>query len=251
MQVLSNPSPHHSSSYSSFPVATYTLAYGDKLVGRVKLPRSNHRLGEPVSGVLDLTEAEFACYHVTITLESLERVEPFYSRISPRQVQHRTRDRHAQHHQRCQARRSIGFSLHAPNWASADFETTIGSLGWQLHFDFLIGPPDPPRVDVTPLIQWGPKQRSKLTNEGEDEDQEEEEEWTERRAPEEVGVEAFECAVPIRMYACGYAAGKAYADDLTIPLKPPSSSSSSGSSHGHGINRLLRTTSTRSYNRVF
>ena len=187
--------------------ATYNLSHANKHVARLRLPRSNYRLGEPVVGVLDLTDASLACYHVSITLESLERVEPDFALLPMRQIMRMSARRHADVHIRCHGKKRVGFELWAPTWATPDFETTIGrayfvSHGWQLRLQFVVGPQSLKPVKVRQASVQGSGQES----------------WSGRQVPEEVTVDGFECCVPLRMYCCGYLAGRLYPEEHVFAL---------------------------------
>lgn len=107
-------------------IATYNLSHANKHVAKLKLPRSNYRLGDSVVGVLDLKDAELCCYHVSIILESLERVEPAFALRPMREIMRNSARRHADAHMRCHGRRRVAFELWAPSWGTSDFETTVG-----------------------------------------------------------------------------------------------------------------------------
>lgn len=88
--------------------------------------KTAHRLGEPVMGVLNFNGSELPTYHINITLESDEEIEPTIALKSQQQNKKVTRKIHSEHHEFCLNSQRVAFSLPVPMMATPDFQTTGG-----------------------------------------------------------------------------------------------------------------------------
>ena len=109
---------------------------GEK-VAVIMLSRPAYRLGETVPIVIDLSEADVACYSLHSTLESSESIDPVIALRSKASVQRVTRRIHASHHESTISSHRIHFSPVIPPSATPEFITTGVNLDWNLRFEFV------------------------------------------------------------------------------------------------------------------
>ncbi|GAA5798974.1 hypothetical protein HPULCUR_004383 [Helicostylum pulchrum] len=127
--------------------AMYDICKNNQRVAKLHLIKTAHRLGEPVIGVLDFSEAILSTYKISIFLESSESVE---QSIALRPLQHISRvskKTHSDFHSFCLDNKRLSFSLPIPATASPEFQTTgdvaiLVSLEYFLKFEFITGMDD-------------------------------------------------------------------------------------------------------------
>ncbi|RKP28060.1 reduced growth phenotype protein 1 [Syncephalis pseudoplumigaleata] len=95
----------------------------DQRVATLILAKTSLRLGDTLRGVLDFGHAALACYHVSISLETMETLAPGYARGNADQVRRLSRRSHAEWHSYCHQLSRQGFSLAIPPEQSPGFET--------------------------------------------------------------------------------------------------------------------------------
>ncbi|KAG5458474.1 MAG: hypothetical protein BJ554DRAFT_1291 [Olpidium bornovanus] len=96
------------------------------MVAQVFLPKTVHRLGNSVTGVVD-----------------------FANGVIPEDVELATKRVHAQRHEFCLNTRRTSFDLFIPPAATPEFRTTAVSLKWFVRFEFLTGLGDRPWLPST------------------------------------------------------------------------------------------------------
>ncbi|KAI8644761.1 reduced growth phenotype protein 1 [Parasitella parasitica] len=108
--------------------AMFDICKHNQRVAKLHLIKTAHRLGEPVLGVLDFSEAILSTYKISIFLESCESVEDTISLRTPQHISRVSRKTHSDFHSFCLDNRRLSFSLPIPATVSPEFQTTGGIL---------------------------------------------------------------------------------------------------------------------------
>ncbi|KAI7897201.1 reduced growth phenotype protein 1 [Mucor mucedo] len=124
--------------------AMYDICKNNQRVAKLHLIKTAHRLGEPVIGVLDFSEAILSTYKISIFLESSESVENSIALRTPQHISRVSRKTHSDFHSFCLDNKRLSFSLPIPATASPEFQTTGVSLEYFLKFEFITGIDDQP-----------------------------------------------------------------------------------------------------------
>ncbi|KAJ2841955.1 Golgi membrane exchange factor (Ric1p-Rgp1p) subunit, partial [Coemansia erecta] len=113
-------------------------------VASVWLPKRVYQLGDMVSGRLDIHQGSASVYQVSIWLESVETVGSAFASYSQSRTEELTRRVYSEHHEFCRSTQTLGFSLAAPQpaTAAASFNSSILTNVWQLRIELIIGTSD-------------------------------------------------------------------------------------------------------------
>jgi hypothetical protein len=106
--------------------AMYDICKNNQRVAKLHLIKTAHRLGEPVIGVLDFTEAALSTYKISIFLESSESVENSIATRTSQHIARVSRKTHSDFHSFCLDSKILSFSLPIPATTSPEFQTTGG-----------------------------------------------------------------------------------------------------------------------------
>ncbi|OAA79086.1 Rgp1 [Akanthomyces lecanii RCEF 1005] len=116
----------------------FEIARNGKRVGAVMLPRPAYRLGEVVTMVIDLTEAEVPCYAVHATLETSEKIDPSLAVRSDSSIQRVTRKVYVGSSETTMYSRRIVFTPTIPISATPEFVTSGVSFEWKIRVEFVV-----------------------------------------------------------------------------------------------------------------
>ena len=186
----------------------FTIARAGCQVGVLTILRPAYRLGEVVTGKIDFVQQDHASdkipsvtsYGVSLTLETMERIDPSLALRSASSIQRATRKVYAQVTDTTLFARELSFSLEIPTTATPTFETTGVWLSWRIRIEFTTARM-PPKTDSPGLgIDSGPASGG---HDRVDELLEEvgaDDRATTLIAKERLLAETFEVAVPIRVY---------------------------------------------------
>ncbi|QIW97943.1 hypothetical protein AMS68_003461 [Peltaster fructicola] len=175
----------------------FTIARSGQHVAVLTLLRPVFRIGEILTGTIDLTVQPTAheamtipAYSIHIELQSTEEVDALLALRSEASIQRVTKRIHASTRENTLFARKIGFSLAIPVTATPSFETTGVSLVWTLRIEFTafkpLRGPGAPDTD-----QGGDQLLEELSRD---------ERGISLIAKERLAAETFEIAVPIRVY---------------------------------------------------
>lgn len=114
----------------------YTLKNPSGVIGRISFFKPSYKVGEDVTGALDLTLATTSCIQISAELQSIEEVPADLLISSP--SRHPLFSTHASYTECCHNTLLTHFSLPIPLSATQTFSTNFVSLKWQLHFQFII-----------------------------------------------------------------------------------------------------------------
>ncbi|KAK5112141.1 hypothetical protein LTR62_004484 [Meristemomyces frigidus] len=190
----------------------FNIARAGHPIAVLTLLRPAYRLGETVTGTIDFTrpspspqgQRQAKTYHLTLSLESFECVDPSLALRSNTSINRVTRKTHSSASETTLFARRISFSHRIPGSATPSFETTGVSLGWRL------------RVEFTTAREKGAVEL-RADDEGEEEEEGDEagvlevlgrdERGTVFVAREVLRAETFEIEVPLRVYGFAVAGG--------------------------------------------
>lgn len=167
----------------------FDIARNGRRVGVVMLTRPAYRLGEVVTMVIDLTDADIPCYAVHASLETSERVEPSLAVRSESSIHRVTRKIYVSSSEATLYTRRVVFTPTIPVSASPEFVTSGVSLDWKIRIEFVVPPQHDPVAETpqrqTPLLEQIAKDdKGGLV----------------LVAAESLVCESFEVAVPVRVY---------------------------------------------------
>ncbi|KAI8387315.1 Rgp1-domain-containing protein [Blakeslea trispora] len=106
----------------------YDLCKNNQRIAKLHLVKTAHRLGEPVVGVLDFSEATLSTFKISIFLESSESVEDTIALRTPQHINRVSKKTHSDFHSFCLDHERLTFSLPIPATASPEFQTTGGMV---------------------------------------------------------------------------------------------------------------------------
>lgn len=108
---------------SSF-LASYDICKNNIPVAKLSLIKTRFKLGETVHGVISFTSREVPTYQISVTLETVEVIEPSYACRSAVQTSKLTKRVHAELHESCIDTMRTSFSLCIPPTATPEFKTS-------------------------------------------------------------------------------------------------------------------------------
>ncbi|KAJ2609468.1 Golgi membrane exchange factor (Ric1p-Rgp1p) subunit [Coemansia sp. RSA 1365] len=126
----------------------FSLSQDGRAVASVWLPRRAYQLGDMVVGKICLHPEAATIYHVSVWLESAEKVSDKLASYDPDRTEELTRKIYAEHHELCRGLSTLGFSLALPQAAAASFSSDIVSNVWQLRIELIIAAPAGPPCDL-------------------------------------------------------------------------------------------------------
>jgi hypothetical protein len=218
----------------------FTISRSSRPVAILMLPRSAYRLGETIHLIVDFSapvvdntiisdqplpteqlslSKHIPVYAVLVTLESHEKVDPTIAMRSPQSIYRYTRKVHAQGSENALFARRLCFALAVPPSATPEFATSGVGLEWRIRVEFM-----------TPILRAkaSPK-NDDIAEEGSGDENEQAdmiaEEWDEQEWPdlleavasddrgdilqgiEQMYVDTFEVAVPVRIYGAVVGSG--------------------------------------------
>lgn len=172
-------------------------------------------------------------YQISVTLETVEAIEPSYACRTALQTSKLTKRVHAELHESCIDTMRTSFSLCIPPTATPEFKTstrkcfqnvfyftciveylpfwkltstssllalsslsTLVTLKWYLRVEFITGPANQPRFKMTSVDE----RRSQY------------------QAVEALSTESFDCSVPIQVYPTSYETGALFPPTLAFSL---------------------------------
>ncbi|KAI8878852.1 Rgp1-domain-containing protein [Backusella circina FSU 941] len=119
--------------------AMYDICKNNQRVAKLHLVKTAHRLGEPIMGVIDFSEAILTTFRVSIFLESIESVEESIAQRPKHHIARVSRKSHSDFHSFCLNNKCISFSLPIPAAVSPEFQTTGVTLKYFLKVEFITG----------------------------------------------------------------------------------------------------------------
>lgn len=108
--------------------ASFDICKNNIHVANVHLYKTSYRLGETVTGVIDLSDSQIPCFHCSLYLESVEHVESGFAAKAAHELNREACTIVAEWHEFCLSSCRTGFSLAIPTMASPDFQTSGGTL---------------------------------------------------------------------------------------------------------------------------
>ncbi|KAI9597015.1 reduced growth phenotype protein 1 [Syncephalis fuscata] len=180
--------------YQAARALNFNLSMNDNRVAKLSLAKTTLRLGDTLRGVLDFTNASLSCYHVSISLETMEVLAPGYARGNPDHIKRLSRRRHAEWHAYCHQLSRLGFSLGIPPELSPGFETNALSLVWSLHVELIVG-----KSTAVPLQHIVKQEGSRIFE-----------------AMTELSADTLNCSVPLQIYPCQPGAVHGYRTQQTF-----------------------------------
>ncbi|KAI9487640.1 MAG: Rgp1-domain-containing protein [Benjaminiella poitrasii] len=158
--------------------AMYDICKSNQRVAKLHLVKTAYRLGEPIVGVLDFSEAVLLTYKTSIFLESSESIENTIALKSSQYITRVSRKTHSDFHSICLDNKRLSFSLPIPAIASPEFQTTGVSLKYFLRFEFLTGISNqPPFIPI--MIDEKHRHHQSL---------------------QDIEVSTFDCQIPVTVY---------------------------------------------------
>ncbi|GJJ73751.1 RAB6A-GEF complex partner protein 2 [Entomortierella parvispora] len=176
--------------------ASYDICKNNIPVAKLSLIKTRFKLGETVHGVISFTSREIPTYQISVTLETVEVIEPSYACRSAVQTSKLTKRVHAELHESCIDTMRTSFSLCIPPTATPEFKTSTLTLKWYLRVEFITGPANQPRFKMTSVDE----RRSQY------------------QAVEALSTESFDCSVPIQVYPTSYETGALFPPTLAFSL---------------------------------
>uniref|UniRef100_V5EVF8 Rgp1-domain-containing protein n=2 Tax=Kalmanozyma brasiliensis (strain GHG001) TaxID=1365824 RepID=V5EVF8_KALBG len=118
---------------------SYDIAKDGKVAAVLTLVRSRYRLGETITGVININNAHSLARiaRMSATLETFEDVQPSIATLPAGRLQRVTRIIHAEHHESVLDKGRASFSLCIPSGASPEFVTSGVKLNWLVRLSFL------------------------------------------------------------------------------------------------------------------
>ncbi|KAG0051221.1 hypothetical protein BGZ83_003972 [Gryganskiella cystojenkinii] len=176
--------------------ASYDICKNNVPVAKLSLIKTRFKLGETVHGVISFTSREIPTYQISVTLETVEAIEPNYACRSAVQTAKLTKRVHAELHESCIDTMRTSFSLCIPPTATPEFKTSTLTLKWYLRVEFITGPANQARFKMTSVDE----RRSQY------------------QAVEALSTESFDCSVPIQVYPTSYETGALFPPTSTFSL---------------------------------
>ncbi|RCH84109.1 hypothetical protein CU098_005804, partial [Rhizopus stolonifer] len=158
--------------------AMYDICKNNQRVAKLHLVKTAHRLGEPVIGVLDFSEAVLSTYKISIFLESSESVEDTIALRSSQHIQRVSRKTHSDFHSFCLDHKRLSFSLPIPATVAPEFQTTGVSLAYFLKFEFITSIDN--QVPFIPIIT--------------------DDKHRHHQCLQDIQVSTFDCQIPLTVY---------------------------------------------------
>ncbi|RIA97731.1 Rgp1-domain-containing protein [Glomus cerebriforme] len=168
--------------------ANYDICKNNQRVAQLCLLKTSYRLGDIVTGTINFNDAVIPSYQVSITLESSEIVESSIANRPQQQIARATRKVHGEHHEFCLNAGRISFAISIPTSSTPDFQTTGVKLQWCLRLEFITGP-----KGQSPLMPLNADERHQYY-----------------QAIDEINVETFDCAIPIKVYPTSYTSARIF-----------------------------------------
>lgn len=112
--------------------ATFDICKNKINIVQCRLARTIFRLGDVISVTFDFAHAALNCYHLSVFLESTEKVDQHAvarTTVTPEMIQNLTKKIHAEHHEFCLHTRRTHVTLCVPTSASPGFSTNLGMGG--------------------------------------------------------------------------------------------------------------------------
>lgn len=104
--------------------ASYDICKNNVPVAKLSLIKTRFKLGETVHGVISFTTREIPTYQISVTLETVEAIEPNYACRSAAQTAKLTKRVHAELHESCIDTMRTSFALCIPPTATPEFKTS-------------------------------------------------------------------------------------------------------------------------------
>ncbi|KAI9231264.1 MAG: Rgp1-domain-containing protein [Podila humilis] len=180
----------------SASAASYDICKNNVPVAKLSLLKTRFKLGETVHGVISFTTREIPTYQISITLETVEAIEPNYACRSAAQTAKLTKRVHAELHESCIDTMRTSFALCIPPTATPEFKTSTLTLKWYVRVEFITGPANQPRFKMTTVDE----RRSQY------------------QAVESLTTESFDCSVPIQVYPTSYETGALFPPTMSVSL---------------------------------
>ncbi|CAG8468838.1 16487_t:CDS:2, partial [Funneliformis caledonium] len=159
--------------------ANYDICKNNQRVAQLCLLKTSYRLGDIVTGTINFNDAVIPSYQVSVTLESSEIVESSIANRPQQQIARTTRKVHGEHHEFCLNAARISFAISIPTSSTPDFQTTG---------EFITGP-----KGQSPLMPLNADERHQYY-----------------QAIDDVYVETFDCAIPIKVYPTSYTSARIF-----------------------------------------
>ncbi|KAF9148050.1 hypothetical protein BG015_010241 [Linnemannia schmuckeri] len=176
--------------------ASYDICKNNVPVAKLSLIKTRFKLGETVHGVISFASREIPTYQISVTLETVEAIEPNFACRSAAQTAKLTKRVHAELHESCIDTMRTSFSLCIPPTATPEFKTSTLTLKWYLRVEFITGPANQPRFKMTSVDE----RRSQY------------------HAVESLSNESFDCSVPIQVYPTSYETGALFPPTMSFNL---------------------------------
>ncbi|KAF9088580.1 hypothetical protein BGX23_007243 [Mortierella sp. AD031] len=176
--------------------ASYDICKNNVPVAKLSLIKTRFKLGETVHGVISFSAREIPTYQISVTLETVEAIEPNFACRSAAQTAKLTKRVHAELHESCIDTMRTSFSLCIPPTATPEFKTSTLTLKWYLRVEFITGPANQPRFKMTSVDE----RRSQY------------------HAVESLSNESFDCSVPIQVYPTSYETGALFPPTMSFNL---------------------------------
>ncbi|KAG0095342.1 hypothetical protein BGZ93_006024 [Podila epicladia] len=180
----------------SASAASYDICKNNVPVAKLSLIKTRFKLGETVHGVISFTTREIPTYQISVTLETVEAIEPNYACRSAAQTAKLTKRVHAELHESCIDTMRTSFALCIPPTATPEFKTSTLTLKWYVRVEFITGPANQPRFKMTTVDE----RRSQY------------------QAVESLTTESFDCSVPIQVYPTSYETGALFPPTMSVNL---------------------------------
>ncbi|KAF9314801.1 hypothetical protein BG003_003783 [Podila horticola] len=180
----------------SASAASYDICKNNVPVAKLSLIKTRFKLGETVHGVISFTTREIPTYQISVTLETVEAIEPNYACRSAAQTAKLTKRVHAELHESCIDTMRTSFALCIPPTATPEFKTSTLTLKWYVRVEFITGPANQPRFKMTTVDE----RRSQY------------------QAVESLTTESFDCSVPIQVYPTSYETGALFPPTMSVSL---------------------------------
>ncbi|KAF9127805.1 hypothetical protein BGW39_005624 [Mortierella sp. 14UC] len=176
--------------------ASYDICKNNVPVAKLSLIKTRFKLGETVHGVVSFSSREIPTYQISVTLETVEAIEPNFACRSAAQTAKLTKRVHAELHESCIDTMRTSFSLCIPPTATPEFKTSTLTLKWYLRVEFITGPANQSRFKMTSVDE----RRSQY------------------HAVESLSNESFDCSVPIQVYPTSYETGALFPPTMSFNL---------------------------------
>ncbi len=118
---------------------SYDISKDGKIAAVLTLVRSRYRLGETITGVININNATSLARiaRMSVTLETFEEIQPSIATLPAGRLQRATKMVHAEHHESVLEKGRVSFSLSIPSGASPEFVTSGVKLNWLVRLSFL------------------------------------------------------------------------------------------------------------------